>query len=157
MKIVNSAKPANWTRLRRSAMKIDVAAVGLLVASFVTAPSESLAQAAAAASFQQQEVQQADATSPPRLAEIKRIYIDEMPNELHRYMAVEMSKRLKGRVQPVLSEDDADAILTGTGDHKSGVGAAVTGRLFGLHDTATAVFSGAPPLGEALGRSQAVS
>ena len=61
-----------------------------------------------------------------------------MPDDLHAYIAAEMSRKFKGRIQPVLIPDVADAILSGTGEHQSGFGAAVTGRWLGLHDTASA-------------------
>ena len=78
------------------------------------------------------------AVAPIRLSQITRIYIEEMPNDLHAYIAAEMMRKFKGRIEPVLNPDQADAILTGTGESQSGFGAAVTGRWLGLHDTASA-------------------
>ena len=40
-----------------------------------------------------------------------------------------------------MNPEDADAIMTGAGEHKTGVGAAVTARWLGLHDTATGAVS----------------
>lgn len=60
-----------------------------------------------------------------------------MPNDLDKYIAAEMVKKFKGKLQPVPNLEEADAVLAGTGEHKSGTGAAVTGRWLGLHDTAT--------------------
>lgn len=77
------------------------------------------------------------AHEPTRLKDIKKIYIDEMPNGLDKYIQAEMVKKFKGKIMPVQMIEDADAILTGTGEHKSGTGAAITGRWLGLHDTAT--------------------
>jgi len=37
----------------------------------------------------------------------------------------------------VTKPEDADAIMAGVSEHKSGVGQAVTGRWLGLHDTAS--------------------
>ena len=73
-----------------------------------------------------------------RLSQIRTIFIEEMPDDLHAYIAAEMMRKFKGRIEPVLNPNSADAILTGTGEYQSGLGAAVTGRYFGLHDTATA-------------------
>ena len=73
-----------------------------------------------------------------RLSQITTIFIEEMPDDLHAYIAAEMMRKFKGRIEPVLNPDLADAILSGTGEYQSGLGAAVTGRYFGLHDTATA-------------------
>ena len=66
-----------------------------------------------------------------------KIYIEPMPNDLDKYIAAEMVKKFKGKVQPVVSVEQADAVLAGTGEHNKGTGAAVTGRWLGLHDTAT--------------------
>ena len=74
---------------------------------------------------------------PTRLSQIVKIYIDEMPNDLHTYIQAEMVKKFKGRIRPVMTPEQADAILAGTGDHRKGTGAAITGRWLGLHDTAT--------------------
>lgn len=41
----------------------------------------------------------------------------------------------------VLNAEDADAIMTGVSEHRTGTGAAVTGRMLGLHDTATGAVS----------------
>ena len=87
--------------------------------------------------IQAQEAKQSETSPPPRLSEIKKIYIEEMPNDLDKYIAAEMVKKFKGKLMPVPTVEAADAILAGTGEHKKGTGAAVTGRLLGLHDTAT--------------------
>ena len=88
-------------------------------------------------SVQAQEAQSPAAASPIRLSEVKRIYIEKMPNDLDKYIAAEMVKKFKGKLMPAATVEQADAILAGTGEHKKGTGAAVTGRLLGLHDTAT--------------------
>ena len=74
---------------------------------------------------------------PIILKDIKKVYLEEMPNDLHTYIQAEMVKKFKGKIVPVLKVEDADAIMTGVGEHQKGVGAAVTGRYLGLHDTAT--------------------
>lgn len=68
---------------------------------------------------------------------VRKIYLEKMPNDLDQYIAAELAKQLQGRIVVVLQKEDADAILRGTGDQKTGVGAAVTGRYLGLHDNAT--------------------
>lgn len=71
------------------------------------------------------------------LRDVRRIYIEEMPNDLHQYLSAEVTKQFKGRMVVVLQPHDADAILRGTSEKKDGVGAAITGRYLGLHDNAT--------------------
>jgi hypothetical protein len=73
---------------------------------------------------------------PPSLKSVHKIYVEKMDNDLDQYIRAEFGKQMKNIVV-VLKKEDADAILTGVGDHKDGLGAAVTGRLLGLHDTAT--------------------
>ncbi len=79
------------------------------------------------------------AAPAPTLKSIQKIYIEKMPNNLDQYIQAEIAKQLKGRLTVVLKLEDADAIMTGISEHKSGTGAAVTGRMLGLHDTATGV------------------
>jgi hypothetical protein len=68
---------------------------------------------------------------------IQKIFVDKMPNDLDQYIRAEITKQFKGKLVVVVKPEDADAIMAGTGDHKSGTGAAITGRWMGLHDTAT--------------------
>jgi hypothetical protein len=75
------------------------------------------------------------------LKAIRKVYIEKMPNDLDQYISAEITKQMRGRVVVVLQKEDADAILRGVGEHKTGVGAAVTGRYLGLHDTATGAVS----------------
>ena len=49
-----------------------------------------------------------------------------------------ITKELRGRVVIVLDKTNADAIMRGVGENKSGVGSAITGRYLGLHDNSTA-------------------
>ncbi len=80
--------------------------------------------------------------SPPMdLRSVRRIYVENMPADLDQYIRAEITKKFKGRVLVVLKPEDADAVMVGTGDHKTGVGAAVTGRWLGLHDTASGAVS----------------
>lgn len=82
-----------------------------------------------------------DGSTVPSLSAVKKIYVDEMPNDLHQYIRAEITKQFKGKVVVVLVPEEADAIMTGVGEHQSGVGAAVTGRWLGLHDTASGAVS----------------
>ena len=46
-----------------------------------------------------------------RLAEVKNIYIEEMPNDLDKYLADEMGKEFEERLQPIGKVKKSDAIL----------------------------------------------
>lgn len=80
-------------------------------------------------------------TEMSSLKSIRRIFVDKMPNDLHQYIRAEITKQFKGKILVVLKPEDADAIMVGVGDHKSGVGQAITGRWLGLHDTASGSIS----------------
>ena len=64
-----------------------------------------------------------------------------MPNDLDQYLRAEFFKQMKGKVEIVLEEKDADGILTGFSEEKIGTGAQITGRYLGLHDNATGSLS----------------
>ena len=76
-----------------------------------------------------------------RLSDIRRIFIEKMPDDLDQYISAEITKEFKGRVVVVLSKDTADAIMRGIGENHTGVGAAITGRYLGLHDNASGAVS----------------
>jgi hypothetical protein len=61
-----------------------------------------------------------------------------MSNDLDQYITAEIVKEFKGKVSVVLDKANADAIMRGVNENKTGVGAAITGRYFGLHDNANA-------------------
>ena len=82
-------------------------------------------------------VAQAPDAQAPDLRSVHKIYIDKMPNDLDQYLRSELFKQMKGRIQIVLDEKDAEGILTGVSDEKKGTGAQITGRYLGLHDNAT--------------------
>ena len=73
----------------------------------------------------------------PSLRTIKRIYVDKMDNDLDQYIRAEIQKKFGGDLTVVLKPEAADAILAGVSEHQNGTRAAITGRYFGLHDTAT--------------------
>ena len=73
----------------------------------------------------------------PALRSIRRIYVDKMDNDLDQYIRAEIQKKFGGDLTVVLKPEAADAILAGVSENQSGTRAAITGRYFGLHDTAT--------------------
>jgi hypothetical protein len=77
----------------------------------------------------------------PNLTSIHKIYIDKMPNDLDQYLRAEFFKQMKGSIEIVLEEKDADGILTGVGEERKGTGAQITGRYLGLHDNTTGSLS----------------
>jgi len=81
------------------------------------------------------------AEGSPALRSIKKIYIEKMPNDLDQYLRAEISKQFKGSVTVVLDKNDADGILAGISEEKTGTGAQITGRYLGLHDNATGTVS----------------
>jgi hypothetical protein len=77
----------------------------------------------------------------PDVRSIHKVYIDKLPGDLDQYLRAELFKQMKGKVQVVLEEKDADGILTGVSEEKTGTGAQITGRYLGLHDNATGSLS----------------
>lgn len=75
------------------------------------------------------------------LKDVRKLYIDSMVNDLDAYLKAEFSKQMNHRISIVLKPEDADAVMTGTGEWHKGTGAAITGRYLGLHDTATGAVS----------------
>ncbi len=76
-------------------------------------------------------------TQETSLNAIRKIYVEKMPNDLDQYIRAEISKQFKGRLQIMLDQKDADAILAGVSEEEKGTGAKITGRYLGLHDVAT--------------------
>jgi len=76
-------------------------------------------------------------SAAPSLRSIRRIYVDKMDNDLDQYIRAEIQKKFGGDLTVVLKPEAADAILAGVSEHQNGTRAAITGRYFGLHDTAT--------------------
>jgi hypothetical protein len=73
-----------------------------------------------------------------------------MDGNLDQYHRAEFIKQGKGRLIVVLDKAEADAVLTGTTEQKTGVGHAVTGRYLGLEDNTTAAISLVDPSGKQL-------
>ena len=72
---------------------------------------------------------------------IHTIFIEKMPNELDQCIRAEITKQLTGRLVVVLDKGEADAIMRGASEERTGTGAQVTGRYLGLHDTANGSIS----------------
>ena len=92
-------------------------------------------------------------SAPPAivLSAVHRIYIEKMgTGNLDQYLRAEFIKQAKGRITVVLDRADADAVLTGSTEEKTGVGHAVTGRYLGLEDNTTAAISLVDPTGKQL-------
>jgi hypothetical protein len=83
----------------------------------------------------------AQSSTPQTLREIKKVYIEKMPNDLDQYLRAEIAKQFKGSLVVVLDKADADAILAGIDEERTGTGAQITGRYLGLHDNATGTVS----------------
>ena len=52
-------------------------------------------------------------TAMTNLADIRKIYIEPMPNNLNQYLTSEISKQFHGNLTVVLQKADADAIMKG--------------------------------------------
>jgi len=76
-------------------------------------------------------------SAAPSLRSIRRIYVDKMDNDLDQYIRAEIQKKFGGDLTVVLKPEAADAILAGVSENQNGTRAVITGRYFGLHDTAT--------------------
>ena len=61
--------------------------------------------------------------SAPRLADVKKIYVEKMENNLDQYLTSEISKKFKGSLTVVTEKDKADAIMRGVN-----LGAQTTGE-----------------------------
>jgi hypothetical protein len=75
------------------------------------------------------------------MRDMKKIYIEKMPNDLDQFIRAELEKELRGRLTVVLVKEEADALMMGTGENRTGTGAQITGRYLGLHDNATGAVS----------------
>jgi hypothetical protein len=49
----------------------------------------------------------------PRLADVRKVYVDKMDNNLDEYLRSSISKQFHSRLTIVLKREEADAILTG--------------------------------------------
>jgi hypothetical protein len=124
------AAGATPTLLEAIARRAPAAAPAPVAAPAAAAPAPAAAPVAAPA---------APKSTPniTSLREMKKLYIEKMPNDLDQFLRAEIVKELKDRIVMVLSKEDADAIMTGSGENRTGTGAQITGRYLGLHDNAT--------------------
>ncbi len=53
------------------------------------------------------------ADSPIRLSDIRKVYIEPMPNNLDQYLRSAISRRFHTTLSVVLKKDEADAVMTG--------------------------------------------
>jgi hypothetical protein len=70
------------------------------------------------------------------LAQMRRIFIEPMANDLHEYIGAEIQRQLGGRVQVASSKEQADTIMRGNGELRSAN--AVTGKVLGVRRDQTA-------------------
>lgn len=52
--------------------------------------------------------------------DLKKIYIEKMPNDLDEYIKAEISRQMPGRLVVVLHRDEAEAVMSGTATNNSG-------------------------------------
>jgi hypothetical protein len=84
------------------------------------------------------------------LSAVRSVYIEKMDGNLDQYLRAEFIKQGNRRLTVVLDRAEADAVLTGVTDQKTGVGHAITGRYLGLEDNNTAAISMVDPTGKQL-------
>jgi GTP1/Obg family GTP-binding protein len=61
-------------------------------------------------------VMSALAQNAPRLADVRKVYVEKMDNGLDEYLRSSISKQFHGRLTIVLKREEADAILAGVND-----------------------------------------
>lgn len=62
----------------------------------------------------------ANAPAIASIRDVKKLYIEKMPNDLDEYIKAEISRQMPGRVLVVLRIEDADAIMKGTATERKG-------------------------------------
>ncbi len=72
----------------------------------------------------------------PSLTEVRRLYVEKMPQDLDEYLRLEIGRQLAGQITVVLDRGQADAVLVGDAEHDEDGG--VSNRL-GLSDRNSAV------------------
>ena len=68
--------------------------------------------------------------------EVKNLYIEPMVNDLDQYLKAEFSRQLARRIVIVSKPDDANAVMSGIGEWRSGTAQAVSGRAGPANDSA---------------------
>ena len=79
--------------------------------------------------------------APPRpairsLRDVRTVFVARMPNDLDVHIRAEINGQLSDRLSLARNREDADAVLTGESEERSGTGAKVTGGYPGLKDQA---------------------
>lgn len=54
------------------------------------------------------------------IRDVKKLYIEKMPNDLDEYIKAEISRQMPGRLLIVLHQEGADAVMRGTATNRSG-------------------------------------
>jgi hypothetical protein len=74
------------------------------------------------------------------LKDVKKIFVEPMPNGFDQYLIAAIIKELSGRISIVTSKDDAEAILTGgVNKEADGTPSTVARRLMGMDLTTGAI------------------
>jgi hypothetical protein len=77
---------------------------------------------------------------PLTIKNVRKIFIEPMPNGFDQYLIAAITKELKGRVSIVTSKDDADATLTGAlNKEANGTSSTVARRVLGMDLTTGAL------------------
>jgi hypothetical protein len=78
---------------------------------------------------------------PKSIREVRRLYVEEMPNALDDYIRAELARQMPDVLAVVFQKSQADAIMKGTAAESGGAGSRVTGGYLGLKDKATGAVS----------------
>jgi hypothetical protein len=62
----------------------------------------------------------ATASNIASIRDVKKLFIEKMPNDLDEYIKAEISRQMPGRILVVLRVEDADAIMKGTATERKG-------------------------------------
>ena len=84
----------------------------------VTAPAASLPSQPAAE--KDKPTAPTNTSSVSSIREVKKLYIEKMPNDLDEYIKAEISRQMPGRLLVVLRQEDADAIMKGSATENRG-------------------------------------
>jgi len=62
----------------------------------------------------------ANAPAITSIRDVKKLYIEKMPNDLDEYIKAEISRQMPGRLVMVLHQEDADAVMKGVATNRNG-------------------------------------
>lgn len=71
-------------------------------------------------------------TTIASLAQVHIIYVEPMENDLHVHIKAELLRQLGGRFQLATSKELADAVMSATGENRTGTTSAITGKVLGV-------------------------